>query len=390
MAEEIREKIDEPVEERPPQSPAAAQTHTREERRSYRSLFWPLVLIGAGVLFLLINVHIIDAINLTALYRLWPILLIAIGLDVLFGRNSPVLGALLGLAAVGAVVALVIVGPQLGLTNDNAIPVLHLGDMAAEVKHGQYSEAVGGADSANVTLDTSSIHTEINSLPAGSDTLFLADVDYLGTMEFNVEGGAHRSISLNEDRGTASLFAPPGSDMRWEIGLNPDVPTDLTLDTGSGSINGDLSSMTLSDFEMDSGSGSVDLSLPGGSYDAQISSGSGSVRLDIADGAVGEYTLDTSSGSVSASLGLNSALDIRVTSGSGGVSFDLPSGGAFQVIVEDVGSGSVNLSNMLHMVDDGGDDDPRTGTWQTTGFDTASIQTTIRLEDLGSGSVNIR
>jgi hypothetical protein len=178
--------------------------------------------------------------------------------------------------------------------------------------------------------------------------------------------------------------------MRWDIHLNPDVPTDLSLDTGSGSVNGDLSGLALSDFKLDSASGSVDLSLPGGSYDGNITTGSGSVRLEVGDGASGSYSLDTSSGSVRVVLGLNSALDLSLDSGSGSVTFELPSGGAVQVIVDDTGSGSVNLSNDFQMVDDGNDDDPRTGTWQTAGFDTASLQTVLRLDNLGSGSVTIR
>lgn len=298
MAEDMREKTDAPVKERPsppPAEPSSWQEPQRNGHRGYRSLFWPLVLIGAGMLFLLSNLGIIDATNLTALYRLWPILLIAIGLDVLFGRNSPVLGALLGLAAVGAVVALVVVGPQLGLTNESAAPLFHIGDGFGEVKHDYYAEAVSGADSARIMLDAGSVHTEINALPAGSDTLFSADVDYLGTMRFDVQGGARRTVSLSEDRGPGTLFPPPGANMRWDIGLNRDVPTDLVLDLGSGSVNGDLASATLTDLELDSGSGSVDLSLPGGRYDASINTGSGSVRLDMGDGASGSYTLDIGS-----------------------------------------------------------------------------------------------
>ena len=68
------------------------------ENKGYRSLFWPLVLIGVGVIWLLGNLGVISWTNLTVLFRLWPLLLIAIGLDLLIGRQSPAIGALIGFA----------------------------------------------------------------------------------------------------------------------------------------------------------------------------------------------------------------------------------------------------------------------------------------------------
>jgi hypothetical protein len=74
-----------------------------------------LVLIAVGVLWLLGNFGVISAGNLFALLRLWPLLLIAIGLDILLGRRWPLASALIALVTVGVAVAAVIYAPQLGL-----------------------------------------------------------------------------------------------------------------------------------------------------------------------------------------------------------------------------------------------------------------------------------
>ena len=58
------------------------------ERQGYRSLFWPIILIGVGLIWLLGNFGIISGANLAVLFRLWPLALIVIGLDLLFGRQS--------------------------------------------------------------------------------------------------------------------------------------------------------------------------------------------------------------------------------------------------------------------------------------------------------------
>jgi len=58
--------------------------------RRYRGgLLLPLVLVGGGILLLLENFGAIDVDFWWALGRLWPILLIALGLDLILGRSSP-------------------------------------------------------------------------------------------------------------------------------------------------------------------------------------------------------------------------------------------------------------------------------------------------------------
>ena len=50
-------------------------------------MFWPLLLIAIGVLFLLNSLGYID-LDFGELWRFWPVLLILIGLDLLLGRRS--------------------------------------------------------------------------------------------------------------------------------------------------------------------------------------------------------------------------------------------------------------------------------------------------------------
>jgi hypothetical protein len=76
----------------------------------YRSFFWPVLLLGAGVIWLLINMNIISTENLMILYDLWPILLIIAGLDVLFARKLAFIGALLALLLIAAVIYVLIYG----------------------------------------------------------------------------------------------------------------------------------------------------------------------------------------------------------------------------------------------------------------------------------------
>lgn len=61
-----------------------------------RDLFWPVLFVGFGLLWLLVNLNRLPFDNLGVLIGLWPALLMAAGLDLMVGRRWPVVGALLG------------------------------------------------------------------------------------------------------------------------------------------------------------------------------------------------------------------------------------------------------------------------------------------------------
>jgi len=83
---------------------------SKNNHTHYRSFFWPVLMLGAGVVWLLINMNIISTENLRILYDLWPILIILAGLDVLFARRLAFIGALLALLLIAGVVYILIYG----------------------------------------------------------------------------------------------------------------------------------------------------------------------------------------------------------------------------------------------------------------------------------------
>ena len=60
----------------------------RRRHYRYRSLFWPVVLIGAGVMWLLYSLDVISASNLEVLALVWPVFVIGIGVDLMVGHRS--------------------------------------------------------------------------------------------------------------------------------------------------------------------------------------------------------------------------------------------------------------------------------------------------------------
>lgn len=82
----------------------------------HRSFFFPMLLIGAGVLWLLISLGYIPSSNLWALAHVWPILLIGAGLGLILRQYWSEAGLVVStLVVLGAVLA-VVYAPQIGWT----------------------------------------------------------------------------------------------------------------------------------------------------------------------------------------------------------------------------------------------------------------------------------
>lgn len=325
------------------------------ENRRYRSFFWPIVLIGVGLVWLLANLGIIRPASLGALVTLWPLVLVLVGLDILFGRRSPVIGALIGLLAIVGVIGVLVAGPALGLPT-SSVGVL---------QNRSIREPLNGAAAAEVTLDFSA--QPVNLHPVNSPANLLeAQISYYGDLSYAASGSTSRQVSLSTSGGFSFLLGS-AANARWDIGLNPAIPTDLRLGGTSGSETLDLASLDLTAFSLDQGSGSVSASLPAGpeAYTATFQGGSGSLDLSLPA----------------------ATLTVHLDGGSGSIHIHLPAGAAVRLEVHSSGSGSVNLPSSLSQATPGAN--RKEGVWQTAGYNQAAYPISIICDSLGSGSFTL-
>jgi hypothetical protein len=87
-----------------------------EQKMKSRSIFFPLALIAAGSIWLLISTGRLHSENLWALARFWPILLIAAGLGLILRSFWAPARMIVDALAVGGAVAAILFAPQLGWT----------------------------------------------------------------------------------------------------------------------------------------------------------------------------------------------------------------------------------------------------------------------------------
>lgn len=89
-----------------------------------RSLFGPLLLIAAGVIWLLVQSGIIPSANLWALTHIWPFLLIAAGLGIILKAYWQYTSLVLDVLIVGGAVLAILFAPQFGWTSPSMLSMI--------------------------------------------------------------------------------------------------------------------------------------------------------------------------------------------------------------------------------------------------------------------------
>ena len=345
------------------------QSNYEGSRHGYRSPIWAFILIALGVVWLLFEANVLSGANLFVLFRLWPLALIGLGLELLVGRNSRRLSLLIGFGTVALLLALMLAGPTLGLA-----PKI-------DIKTAQYSEPVGDSSAAQINLNLSVGRTTIQALN-DSTALINADLQYIGdTVSFNVsKTDGEKSVTLTSSGDTTQWYDFLGlfrsrvddtSDLFWKIGLNPNVLLDLRLNGGVGDNQFDLSALQLSQLSYKGGVGDTTISLPdNGSYSLDFNGGVGKLVVNFAEGA-----------------GVHASVDAGV----GEITFDLPDN-APVYLEADGGLGQVHVpANFTHISGDENNGLSRAGVWQSPTYSDASDSERITIQFKGGvGNLNIQ
>ena len=280
------------IPEEPPEPPYEPR---RPRRRRPPSVFWPIVFIGAGVMLLLSNLGYLSWQSWGALWRLWPLLIIALGIDLLIGRRSvigAIVSAVLLLVLIGVIVLIALFAQNIpGVSDWIQQPEFH-------ARHIEYSLA--GVERATVYIDWTSVPGYLSPLE-DSPNLIEGDVDYLGELTFDVNVRGDQANVKLDSRSTGVWFwafdLGDQSDKRWDVELSPNLPLDLSLDAGSGPCDFDLAGLQVSGLVLDAGSGPIDLVLPSGSsFEAKVDGGSGPITIVLPESVGARVKLDSGSG----------------------------------------------------------------------------------------------
>lgn len=233
------------------------------------SIFGAVILIGIGGFFLAQNLGLVDWYAVQDLWKFWPVLLILLGLETIFGRSSGV-GALVSVLVAISLIA--------GLFWYVGVP------FGAAATRTQVSQPLEGARMAEVTIRHGagqlrlSDHNQAALLLDGQVAVRPGGL----RQEYRLSGVTGK-LELRSDRPT--LIAEKGGDWLWDLRLNPAVPTRLELRLGAGEAELDLSRLILTGLEVETGAGKSRITLPGRSrFEGRVSGGVGETEIIIPPG----------------------------------------------------------------------------------------------------------
>jgi hypothetical protein len=256
----------------------------RPERRSRRvSLVGPVILIGLGVIFLLNTLGLLAWSVWEVIFRLWPVLLIAAGLEIILNRLSA-WGSLLALVLTVAIFAgaLWLLGPDIGTRRI----------VAGE----EISQALGGATRAEVVIEPGVGSLRIEALPESAN--LLEGVVGVGrgrrvNRHFAIAGGT-ATFTLRGEGEIIGPFSWWGDQWNWQLGLAPEVPLELEVNFGVGRADIDLTDLTVEDLKVSMGVGRTTVTLPDeGRFYAKIDSAIGETVVVIPAGMAARVRVDT-------------------------------------------------------------------------------------------------
>jgi hypothetical protein len=271
---------------------------TVNEPKHYRGGFvWPIILIGAGIVFLLNNMGRLDWSVWNTLLRLWPVLLIAVGLDILVGRRFPLGSALLGLLLIVVLV----------LAVQGAIPQgVTAGSLTVD-RTETVSEDLKGSQRATVDIKFGAGRLNVDALTEGSDQLVQGSLDLSRNESLTKNYSANNGVAnlTLQSRGSFNMGLEVWGNAdakKWNISLNRDLPLDLRLDTGAGQSMLDLTNLNLTRLDMNGGVGQVTVKLPmRGRYSVEVDGGVGQVIIMVPQGLAAKVHVDGGLGGVNAS-----------------------------------------------------------------------------------------
>lgn len=242
----------------------------------------PLVLLGLGTLLMLGNLHYLPTGAWPLFIRLWPVLLVAIGLDIAFSRRDSAWNTIF---RVGMGVLLVAVIAWLAISSP----------FATGIKTEIIKQSLDGVTESEITFAMPVGNLNISG-GAEPDQLISGEVGLPKNMvikpEYSRPSSGRSELFLD---GEGVVFLPTSSvTPPWDFKLNSTIPIEIKANIGAGKMAFDFSGTTGITTEAKMAVGSMTMILPCETDSkASVALPVGVVNLKIPEGCNVTINLDT-------------------------------------------------------------------------------------------------
>ena len=244
-------------------------------QRTYRRVpLGGLVLLFLGIVFLLQTLDVLPWALWGTLWRFWPVLIVAVGLGILLGRQNPWFVGVLILSLLFACLGLAIWQYE-----QVPEPVIE-----------RYSEPLASLEHTHIEMDFNGGSLSISSLANNSPNFVEID------SEARCEGvGLTIYFTEYDGEGTLHLSTEGVSRLSWvepwvdcEVRLTRDIPLELDIDSAASNLELDLSELQITELRMDMNAGNYKITTP-------FLAGEVFIKLDVTlPHFIGQWQLESS------------------------------------------------------------------------------------------------
>lgn len=279
--------------------------HDGDRRAHNMPVLGPLLLVVAGVVFLLNNLGYLDWGIWGHLWRLWPLILVAIGVDLLFGRKSQLVSVIIVVALLAAGIGFLALSGEFSATG---APIRKTVAVPMRPTVSQVNLSVQlGSDS---TLNIGALGPDATNMVAG--TLEYRDARNEPDVLIMSEGQATR-VNLNQKRPAGG---PGESNVAWNINLRREIPFFLILTAGNSDTNLDLREVIVRSLDLTVGNNNANITFPAaGQTFASITTGNSDLELTIPGAVEARIAISAGNGDISVDSRFAREGDVYVSPG---------------------------------------------------------------------------
>jgi len=287
-----------------------------------RSIVGPTLMIGLGAIFMANNLNMLRWDSWMAILRLWPVLIIAIGLEIFIGRRNVWLSAV----GVGAALALLVAGLWLSGGVLGVEGIVPTGDILVSE---EIEQPLNGAEFAEINIDSSVGALSVDSL-SGDENLIegkIYSVEREVIRQDYEKDGDEISYYLGSDWKTGAPTSFSGYEkerLSWDLDLTEEIPLDLDISLGVGESDVDLSDLNIANLDLSIGVGQTKVELAEGEYQADVNGGVGQSIITLPD--EGQIKLNVSGGVGEIVIYISEEMDAKIYVDRGIAGFSAPSG----------------------------------------------------------------
>ncbi len=288
-----------------------------------RSIVGPTMTISIGAIFMASNLGFLGWDAWMTLWRLWPVVIIAIGLEIFLGRKN----ILLAMFGVALSLALLVGGVWLSGGAEGMTGLVS--PAAGEVVIGKdIEQPLDGAESAEVRIDSSVGQLKVEALNDSKNLIVgtIYSVERETILESYEMTGDKINYYLHSEwePGGSFNFNEKNTRLSWNLALSQEIPLDLSISLGVGESDLDLSELQVSAIDLNIGVGQTTVKLPGGEYDVKVDGGVGQTTIRLPDEGQIKLNVDGGVGEIVIYIPDGIAAKIYVDRGIAG--FSIPSG----------------------------------------------------------------